>query len=62
MGDGVVSAVTSGEGLACEFTGPGTIYLQTRNLRSFAEQLNPFLRERDRSQGGMNMLSNVFGG
>ncbi len=62
MGDGMVSAVTSGEGLACEFTGPGTIYLQTRNLRSFAEQLNPFLRERDRSQGGMNILSNVFGG
>jgi uncharacterized protein (TIGR00266 family) len=32
MGSGMVTAVTSGEGLACEFTGPGTIYLQTRNL------------------------------
>lgn len=62
MGDGMVSAVKSGEGLACEFTGPGTIYLQTRNLRSFAEQLNPFLRAPERGQGAVNILGNVFGG
>lgn len=62
MGDGMMSAVTSGEGLACEFTGPGTLYLQTRNLRTFAEQLNPFLRAPDRSQGGSNILGRVFGG
>lgn len=61
MTDGLVSSVTSGEGLACAFTGPGTIYLQTRNLRTFAEQLNPFLRAPERSQG-MGMLGKVFGG
>lgn len=62
MGDGMVSAVTTGEGLACEFTGPGTIYLQTRNLRTFAEQLNPFLRRPERGQGAGNILGQVFGG
>lgn len=62
MGDGMVTAVTTGEGLACEFTGPGTLYLQTRNLRTFAEQLNPFLRAPQRSQGAGNILGQVFGG
>lgn len=62
MGDGMVSAVTTGEGLACEFTGPGTLYLQTRNLRTFAEQLNPFLRAPQKSQGASNILGQVFGG
>ncbi len=61
MGGGMVNAVTSGEGLVCEFTGPGMIYMQTRNLRSFAEQLNPFLRAPERSQGS-GMLGNIFGG
>ncbi len=61
MGGGVVSAVTTGEGLVCEFTGPGTLYLQTRNLRTFAEELNPFLRAPRTSQGS-GLLGQVFGG
>ncbi|CDM31949.1 hypothetical protein CBS147339_1233 [Penicillium roqueforti] len=36
---GIVSGVTSGEGLACRFTGPGTVYLQTRNLNAFSAQM-----------------------
>lgn len=28
---GIISGFASGEGLVCKFTGPGTIYLQTRN-------------------------------
>jgi uncharacterized protein (TIGR00266 family) len=28
---GIVSALSSGEGLVCKFTGPGTVFLQTRN-------------------------------
>lgn len=62
VGEGMANMVTTGEGIACTFEGPGTIFLQTRNLRSFAESLNPFLRERDRSQGGMGMLGNIMGG
>lgn len=39
-------SLTSGEVLVAEFTGPGTLLLQTRNLRSFADALIPFLPEK----------------
>lgn len=28
---GIISGISSGEGLVCKFTGPGTVFLQTRN-------------------------------
>ncbi|KAM5372035.1 hypothetical protein ACJZ2D_007791 [Fusarium nematophilum] len=33
---GIISGIASAEGLVCKFTGPGTIYMQTRNSRAFA--------------------------
>ncbi|KAK2736281.1 hypothetical protein FQN57_000811 [Myotisia sp. PD_48] len=33
---GLISGMSSGEGLVCKFTGPGTVYLQTRNAAAFA--------------------------
>ncbi|CAI7589993.1 unnamed protein product [Penicillium palitans] len=36
---GIISGISSGEGLACRFKGPGTVYLQTRNLNAFAAQM-----------------------
>ena len=60
VGADIIHSVTSGEGLAVAFEGPGTIYMQTRNLRTFAETLNPFLRDRTRSQG-KGLLGNIFG-
>ncbi|KAJ5396664.1 Mitochondrial biogenesis protein AIM24 [Penicillium cosmopolitanum] len=36
---GIMSNFSAGEGLACRFTGPGTVYLQTRNLNAFAVQM-----------------------
>ncbi|OPB37123.1 hypothetical protein A0O28_0040350 [Trichoderma guizhouense] len=33
---GIISGLSSGEGLVCKFTGPGTVFLQTRNPREFA--------------------------
>ncbi|CAG7962493.1 unnamed protein product [Penicillium nalgiovense] len=36
---GLLSSFSSGEGLACRFKGPGTVYLQTRNLKAFATQM-----------------------
>lgn len=60
-GSGLIPMVTTGEGLVCTFTGPGTIYLQTRNLRTFAETLNPFLRAPERSHG-KGILGQIFGG
>lgn len=40
---GLFSSFASGEGLVCLFTGPGTIYMQTRNMRHFANSLIPFM-------------------
>lgn len=60
VGGDIVNMVTSGEGLACVFTGPGSVYLQSRNLRTFAETLNPFLPDRQKSQG-RSILGQVFG-
>lgn len=40
---GLMASMTSGEGVVCRYTGPGEIYLQTRNLAAFAQQLIPFL-------------------
>jgi uncharacterized protein (AIM24 family) len=36
---GIMSNFSAGEGLACRFSGPGTVYLQTRNLNAFAVQM-----------------------
>lgn len=36
---GIMSNFSAGEGLACRFIGPGTVYLQTRNVNAFATQM-----------------------
>ncbi|EXJ89863.1 hypothetical protein A1O3_02930 [Capronia epimyces CBS 606.96] len=33
---GIISGVASGEGLVCKFSGPGTVYMQTRNAHAFS--------------------------
>jgi uncharacterized protein (TIGR00266 family) len=40
---GMVQSAMSGEGFVCRYAGPGRIYLQTRQLAGFANQLIPFL-------------------
>jgi uncharacterized protein (TIGR00266 family) len=40
---GFMASVTSGEGLVVRYTGPGDIYLQTRNLKAFVDEITPFL-------------------
>ncbi|MDD4319049.1 MAG: TIGR00266 family protein [Candidatus Peribacteraceae bacterium] len=60
-GAGMWGAVTTGEGLVTVFEGPGAVLLQTRNLRSFVEALNPFLPDR-RSSQGRGLLGQVMGG
>jgi len=39
---GFFRSMTSGEGLVSRYTGPGDIYIQTRNLEAFASILKPF--------------------
>jgi uncharacterized protein (TIGR00266 family) len=45
---GFFRTLTSGEGLVARYTGPGDLYLQTRNVAAFAGLLKPFFP----SQGG----------
>ena len=40
---GWVSSITSGEALVCRFTGPGKIYIQTRNPRGFGDWVRQFI-------------------
>lgn len=37
---GIISGMSSGEGLACKFTGPGTVLMQTRNATAFQAFMN----------------------
>ncbi len=41
---GVKSFLFSGEGLVCEFSGQGTVYVQSRNLSALVGWLTPMLR------------------
>ncbi len=47
---GFFRSMLSGEGLVAEFSGPGEVLIQTRNLRAFAGLLKPFFPSQ--SSGG----------
>lgn len=49
---GFFRSFLSGEGLVAEFTGPGEILIQTRNLAAFAGLLKPFFPNQSGSGGG----------
>jgi uncharacterized protein (TIGR00266 family) len=54
---GYFRSFLSGEGLVAEFSGPGEILIQTRNLAAFAGLLKPFFP----SQGGSGSSGFSFG-
>lgn len=45
-GSGWISSFLSGEGLVCEFTGKGNLYLQSRNPQEFGKFVGPKLKPR----------------
>ena len=49
---GYLRSFLSGEGMVAEFTGPGEILIQTRNLAAFASLLKPFFPTQSGSGGG----------
>jgi uncharacterized protein (TIGR00266 family) len=49
---GFFRSFLSGEGMVAEFTGPGEILMQTRNLAAFAGMLKPFFPTQSGSGGG----------
>ena len=44
---GIISSLASAEGLVCKFTGPGTVFLQTRNAVRFTHTNTQSEREGD---------------
>ena len=42
-GGGAMGFLASGEGLVCEFTGEGTVYVQSRNLSALVGWISPYL-------------------
>ena len=49
---GFFRSMVSGEGIVAEFTGPGELLIQTRNLAAFAGLLKPFFPTQSGSGGG----------
>ena len=54
---GYLRSFLSGEGMVAEFTGPGEILIQTRNLAAFASMLKPFFPTQGGSGGGFSFGS-----
>jgi len=43
VASGLKSSLLSGEGRVCDFTGPGTVYVQTTDTASFADAIEPHI-------------------
>jgi uncharacterized protein (TIGR00266 family) len=54
---GFFRSMTSGEGLVARYTGPGEIFIQTRNLEAFAGILKPFFPAPSSGGGGFSFGS-----
>lgn len=54
---GFFRSMVSGEGIVAEFTGPGELLIQTRNLAAFAGLMKPFFP----SQSGKSGLGSILG-
>ncbi|MEO8043084.1 MAG: TIGR00266 family protein [Acidobacteriota bacterium] len=54
---GFLRSFLSGEGMVAEFSGPGEILIQTRNLAAFASLLKPFFPTQGGSGGGFSFGS-----
>ena len=52
---GFFRSMLSGEGVVAEFTGPGELLIQTRNLAAFAGLMKPFFPTQGGSGGGFNL-------
>ncbi len=58
---GLVTSLISGEGLVCEFSGHGELWLQTRSSQAFLDWLVPRLPTAHTGSGGRNLGSSILG-
>jgi uncharacterized protein (TIGR00266 family) len=52
---GWIRSALSGEGVVAEYVGPGTLYLQTRNISAFAGWIAPFFPNQNKGGGGFSV-------
>lgn len=52
---GFLRSMMSGEGIVAEFTGPGELLIQTRNLAAFAGLMKPFFPSQGGGGSGFNL-------
>ncbi|HET9479309.1 MAG TPA: TIGR00266 family protein [Pyrinomonadaceae bacterium] len=52
---GIFRSMMSGEGIVAEFSGPGELLIQTRNLAALAGLLRPFFPSQGGGGGGFNL-------
>ncbi len=52
---GFFRSMVSGEGIVAEFSGPGELLIQTRNLAAFASMLKPFFPTQSSGGSGFNI-------
>ena len=52
---GFFRSMVSGEGIVAEFSGPGEILIQTRNLAALAGLLKPFFPTQGGGGGGFSL-------
>jgi uncharacterized protein (TIGR00266 family) len=43
VASGIKSSLLSGEGRVCDFTGPGTVWVQTTDVAGFADAIDPYV-------------------
>lgn len=58
---GMFTSLISGEGLVCEFSGKGNVYLQTRSNQAFLDWLLPRLPTAKTSSGGRGDIPGIIG-
>ncbi len=58
---GLFTSLISGEGLVCEFTGHGELWLQTRSTQAFLDWLLPRLPTARTGSGGRDLGSSILG-
>ena len=59
---GMKSTLLSGEGMVCEFTGQGPLYLQTRSTQAFLSWLLPQVQTGGGRGGSGSVIGNILGG
>lgn len=59
---GIISGMVSAEGLVCKFTGPGTVFIQTRNAVSVPLLCSPYYSESVAANVGTEIVRRVHDG